>query len=288
MKKSDKEIFEIIEKYIQIIKEILERERLQGEMLMERYITNTEIVPHDFFSDTNEELSNEELSSCDTEQKVLFKDFGKPIILFNDLKSSTKLIEELECKGELCIYAIYMYYSSKMMGEILDILNGKMVECTGDGHYSVFLEDEIDNADIERKSIHFFDYLEAYLDNNDNFIDIQNYIMTFNFDEVKYISPWLFNNRENRRYRYLNYRDRFDFEEKLSSEIRILFFYIFAIFNTEVNLMLEDRVNNKFLTRIGCKQGLCKITRVDINGHIKQDKLIGAVVHHSAHQASGK
>ena len=281
MKKSHKEIFEILEKYIQLIQEFLERERLEETTHLD-YITNTSIVPHDFFSDENRELS-----SCDNEQNILFKDFGKPIILFNDLKNSTKLIEELECKGQLCIYAIYMYYSSKMMGEILDELNGKIVECTGDGHYSIFLEDGMDDEYIKDKSRNFFDDVEDNL-NHDNFIDIQNYIMTFNFDEIKYISPYLFHDWYERRNRHFYFRETFDFEEKLSSQIRILFFYVFAIFNTKVNSILENRVSNQFLTRIGCKQGLCKITRIVCNGHIKQDKLIGAVVHHASHQASGK
>jgi len=282
LEKSNNEIIQIIQKYIQIIKEILERERLQEEMSNKSYITNTEIVPHDFFSDINGKLSR-----CDAGNKVLFKEFGKPIILFNDLKNSTKLIEELECKNELCIYAIYMYYSSKMMGEILNILNGKMVECTGDGHYSVFLEDEINDRYIMDESVDFF----CDLIRSSDLVEIQNYILTFDADEVKYLHG-------SRRFQGLYYSMRSSHEFKIfiknlysngiSDNIRTLFFYIFAIFNIEVNSILKHRVNNKFLTRIGCKQGLCKITRVNINGHIKQDKLIGAVVHHAAHQASGK
>jgi len=282
MKKSEQEILQIIEKYIQIIKEVLERERLNEEIIQLDYITNTEIVSHDFFSDDNGEIS-----SCDNEQNILFKDFGKPIILFNDLKSSTRLLEELECKGELCIYAIYMYYSSKMMGEILDILNGKMVECTGDGNYSIFLENEIDEENFKDKSWEFFYELE-YLFRDKDFRNIQNYIMSFDIDEIKYISPWLLNDWNERRYRHFNFRSLFHCEEKLNNQIRVLFFYIFSVFNIKINSLLEDRINNKFLTRIGCKVGACKITRIISNGHIKQDKLIGAVVHHAAHQASGK
>jgi len=272
----ESEILKIILEYIKIIKEILEKGK--------DYTTTTKIVPHDFFHDNNGE-------NCST--NVLFKDFKTPIILFNDLKSSTKLIEELESKGKLCIYTIYMYYSSQMMGKILDILNGKIVECTGDGHYSIFLEDEIDENKIKNESDIFFNKLKKYKFRNyrcrnyrcRNYI-FRNYIINFDFNEIKYIYPCLFHHRNIRIYTDFNFL--FHFERELSNKIRVLFFYIFAVFNIEINLLLENKINNKFLTRIGCKQGACKITRIIIDGHIKQDKLIGAVVHHAAHQSSGK
>ena len=44
----------------------------------------------------------------------------------------------------------------------------------------------------------------------------------------------------------------------------------------------------KFATRVGCKFGNCKITRFEIDGHIKLDKLIGTIVNEAAHQATGK
>lgn len=282
IEKSSNEIMRIIQKYLRIIQEILEREKLQEEAIKFVYITNTEIVAHDFFSD---EKGN--VSSCDDQKKVLFKDFGKPIVLFNDLKNSTKLLEELECKNELCIYAIYMYYSSKMLGDILDILNGNMVECTGDGNYSIFLEDDIDEETIMKKSKDFYHDLEHILHNCD-FVDIRNYILHFDTDEVKYIYPWMLDDRDYRRFMKKHFKQIFYYEENLSKIVRILFFHIFAIFNIEVNKILKNRINNKFLTRVGCKKGRCKITRIDINGHIKQDKLIGGVVHQAAHQASGK
>lgn len=34
--------------------------------------------------------------------------------------------------------------------------------------------------------------------------------------------------------------------------------------------------------------GNCKITRFEIDGHIKLDKLIGTIVNEAAHQATGK
>lgn len=280
-KESDNEIIQIIQKYIAILKEILRQERFQEEIKISEYITNTQIVPHDFFSD-----SNGKSLSCDIKKNVLFKDFGTPIILFNDLKNSTKLIEELECKNELCIYTIYMYYSSKMLGDILDILNGKMVECTGDGNYSIFLEDEIDESDMIKKSIHFFHDLEKSL-YSDYFVKIQNYILSFDMDEVKYIYPWIID-WNHRMFMHYYFENVLYSEKKIDNIMRILFFHIFAIFNIEVNTILENKINQKFLTRVGCKQGSCKVTRIDINSHIKQDKLIGNVVHQAAHQASGK
>ncbi|ADV45874.1 hypothetical protein [Nitratifractor salsuginis] len=279
--KSDNEIIQIIQKYINIIREILEREKLEEEAIKLEYITKTEIVPHDFFSDKNGKVS-----SCDKENIILFKDFGTPIVLFNDLKNSTKLVEELECKNELCIYAIYMYYSSKMLGDILDVLNGKMVECTGDGNYSIFLEDEIQKSIIPQ-SIYFFHSLKDIYDSA-NFIKIKDYILNFDTDEVKYIYPWICDYQPHQIFKRQYFIRVLSNQNKISNIIRVLFFHIYAIFNIEVNTILENRIKQKFLTRIGCKQGLCKISRIDINGHIKQDKLIGSVVHQAAHQASGK
>ena len=43
------EIIQIIQKYIQIMKEILERVRLQEEIVRLEYIRNTKIVAHYFF-----------------------------------------------------------------------------------------------------------------------------------------------------------------------------------------------------------------------------------------------
>ena len=239
-------------------------------------------MTHDFFSDMNGEIS-----SCDNKKKVLFKDFGIPIVLFNDLKNSTKLVEELECKDQLCIYAIYIYYSSKMLGDILDILNGKMVECTGDGNYSIFLENEIDTEVVIEKSENFFRSLEDILDSN-YFMKLQKYALSFDTDEVKYVYTCMLDDLFYRKFMHIYFGRIHYHGAQISDIIRVLFFYVFAIFNIEVNEMLENRVNQKFLTRVGCKQGLCKICRVDIDGHIKQDKLIGSVVHHAAHQASGK
>jgi hypothetical protein len=176
-----------------------------------------------------------------------------------------------------------------MLGDILDILKGKMVECTGDGNYSIFLKNEINNVDIIEKSKRFFQDIEVNF-GSDYFLKMQNYILTFDTNEVKYLYPWMHDDWYFKELAHIYFRRMvYDYyEENIDKMLRVLFFYIFSIFNIEVNSMLKNRMNNMFLTRIGCKQGLCKISRIDINGHIRQDKLIGSVVYEAAHQASGK
>ena len=47
----------------------------------------------------------------------------------------------------------HIYYSSKMLGKILDLLNGQMIECTGDGNYSIFLQEKINIYKISNNRI---------------------------------------------------------------------------------------------------------------------------------------
>jgi len=92
-----------------------------------------------------------------------------------------------------------------MLGDILDILDVKMVECTGDGNYSIFLENEIDNENIIDKGTHFFHDLERIF-HSDYFIKIQNYILTFDTDEVKYVYPWMFDDWDYRRFMHTHFK----------------------------------------------------------------------------------
>jgi hypothetical protein len=183
---------------------------------------------------------------------------GKNItVLFNDLKNSTKLIQDLLTKDKIEYYSNYMFYSSKMLSEILELFDGKMVESTGDGNYSIFeslRKDRINDEYFEYKIRHFYK------------LEFQEYIKNFDEKEINFI----------------NYKA--DTDDK---KLRQLIFYIFFLFNEKVNKLLYGDIKYKFLTRVGCATGECYITRIE-NEHIKQDKLIGEVVHRASHQASGK
>ena len=185
------------------------------------------------------------------------KYFVEIVILFNDLKQSTKLLKNIEDKNKLFYYSNYMMYSSKMLSEILKLLGGKMVESTGDGNYSIFeslRKDRINDEYFEYKIRHFYK------------LEFQEYIKNFDEKEINFI----------------NYKA--DTDDK---KLRQLIFYIFFLFNEKVNKLLYGDIKYKFLTRVGCATGECYITRIE-NEHIKQDKLIGEVVHRASHQASGK
>ena len=236
---NNSKILQIIERNIKILSDILNKV-IMDSIGLEEHVTVTNIVPHDFFSG----------------EGGILKDFGSPTILFNDLKDSTKLLKELESEDILYYYSFYMHYSSKMLSEILDEFNGKMVECTGDGNYSIF---DKENDKLLREYAYFQEL--CYGESQFN-----SYLDNFDEKEKEFIktSPYMF-------------------DEKL----RQLFFYIFSIFNIKVNYLLRGKIDKKFLTRVGCVTGKCQIMRIE-NSHIRQDKLIGSVVHNSAHQASGK
>jgi len=235
---NNSKIIKIINKYIEILSRKLDV--LMDSIGLEEHTTITTLAPYDFFEG----------------EEGILKDFGRPSILFNDLKNSTKLLEELEKEGILYYYSYYMYYSSKMLAEILNLFDAKMIECTGDGNYSLF---EKEHSRLLRE----YDYFEKICYEEQEF---KNYIDNFDKIEKKFINS-----------------PPSTFDEKS----RQLFFYIFYLFNIEVNKCLPSSFSNKFLTRVGCKTGNCKIMRIE-NSHIRQDKLIGSVVHKSAHQASGK
>ena len=233
------EIIRIIKKYIKILQEKL-NSTFMDSISLEEHTTVTTLVPYDFFEG----------------EKGKLKDFGNPAILFNDLKKSTKLLEELEEENIIYFYSYYMYYSSAMLAEILDLVDGKMVECTGDGNYSIFEKEH-------SKLLTEYAYFKKLCYDTEEF---NNYLK--NFDEVEY--------------KFIQ-STPYTFDEKS----RQLFFYIFYLLNIKINNLLPSSVYYKFLTRVGCKRGKCQIMRIE-NSHIRQDKLIGSVVHKSAHQASGK
>lgn len=256
---STSEVMEIINKYIEFYILMLNNEK-EKLSLRESYTTYTKIVPKDFFDDGS-------IDYCGTEN-TLFKEFGNPIVLFNDLKNSTKILKETETAKQECVYIAYMQYSSQMLAEILDLINGNMIECTGDGNYSILFEEKIDRLYIR-------ELIEDFMTANKEIITTEkfkNYLNGFNEDEIFFIKE---------RTSFLAFID-----PRYSSVLRSFFFKIFATFNILINQRLPIRY--QFYTRIGCVQGKCKITRIKIDKHIFQDKLIGSVVHAAAHQAGGK
>jgi len=250
----------IINKYVKIIEDLFDETTLDVA-LEERAsaITKTTIVSYSFFQDKNMKFIY-----CDKENNVLYKTFGEPIVLFNDLKSSTKILEELEEDGKIHLYAIYMYYSSLFLSEILDVLHGKMIECTGDGNYSLFL-----NLSREKIVSEYFKLIQS-LKNTALITSTEKSEYLEKFDEIE-IS-------------FLDDCNRFYSTD--DEILRCLFFKIFTIYNIKFNKAMPYMIN-QFLTRVGCVKGKCKITRIE-NEHIQQDKLIGSAVYKAAHQAGGK
>lgn len=155
-----------------------------------------------------------------------------------------------------------------MLGKILDLLNGQMIECTGDGNYSIFLQEKINIYKIKKYGLNFINY-------DLDFEALEIYMNNFEDKEVNFITS----SCKSRVCRFILTDSKF---------IRFLFFTIFATFNIEINKYLHLKIENPFLTRVGCMQGNCKISRINIPNHILQDKLIGSIVHKAAHQASGK
>jgi len=256
---SASEIMKIIYKYIELYIQALKGQK-EELSIRESFITHTEIVPKDFFDDGG-------VSYCKNKD-VLVKEFGSPIILFNDLKNSTYILEETELANEECVYITYIQYSSQMLADILDLINGSMIESTGDGNYSILFEEKIDRSYIGQ-------LIEGFITENKRIITHQmfrDYLNGFDEKEVSFIKE---------RTTFLAF-----INPSYSSTMRSFFFKIFATFNILINKKLPIKYH--FHTRIGCLQGKCKITRLRIDKHISQDKLIGSVVHAAAHQAGGK
>ena len=240
-------IVTIIKKYQNLYLDILDTRIVEGLLTLEHHISQTALVPNDFFD-------NKSTPSCDG--KLKYKDFGETFILFNDLKGSTEILNKCEKLNNICIYTGYIFYSSKLLAEILDLLGGKIVEITGDGNYSI----------IQKKDF-----------NNEKYENMINKLRTFDIDE-----------KELEKYENLvTYYD--DETNQKSNKLGLFIYYIFAIFNIGINKKLKSLYPDiKFATRVGCKFGNCKITRFEIAGHIRLDKLIGIIVNEAAHQATGK
>lgn len=251
-------INEYIVIYVNKLKEIIHKResRLLTESM--NYMTVTSIVPHDFFE-------GGDIRKCDN--KLIMKNFNNPTILFTDLKDSTEILEKCERIGRTCIYTGYIYYSSCLIADILNLVNGKIIEITGDGTYSIIEEendDEVDNVLREFYSVFNLSKINEY--------DLYNYIhlvgeLPYNLDQLMRCAK-----AANRDIRFRNF-----------------IFCIFTKFNIEINKFLEENsINFSFFTRVGCKKGPCKITRFKIDGHVHVDKLIGSTVNRAAHQAMGK
>lgn len=248
------QLIKLVEKYLQLYFELIEPRPRTKMSLEERYVTTTDLVPNDFFED-------ESSSKCNKD--IIYRDFGNSYIIFNDLKNSTKLLDESEKLGKEYIYMGYIYYTSKLLADILDLLSGKIVEITGDGNYSIIKK-------IDFKSFRFkilydkLDDLFVYFNVKKDFKSYQSL-----FDEFE-----------------LN---GLDDDKQTHEQLRQFIFCIFTVFNIEVNRKLKVyQYNFDFAMRVGCKEGNCKITRFNIANHVRQDKLIGSVVNQAAHQAMGK
>ena len=240
---------------------------LEKTSLEESYITQTRLLPDSFFD-------NGDTASICSNEKVILKKFGETIVIFNDLKDSTAIIEFLEKHNALCIYVAYIKYSSELLAEVLGIVDGKLVECTGDGNYSLVFKDK------ELFSILFFqsrkyirsssilnntDYI-AYNQKLGNLVEMED----IPSDELR--TAILFRNNQ-----------------KLQTVLRFIFYIIFAAFNIKINnKLIEMGSVPLFYSRVGCAVGECFVSRLEIEKHILQDKLYGSIIHKAAHQASGK
>lgn len=204
--------------------------------------------------------------------------YGKVIVLFTDIKNATSILETCEEKGMIHIYSNYLNYSSKLLGEIIDIFNGHIIESTGDGNYAII---NSTNNDVDG----------ILYNKNNQFVPIRTKVILNEIAEEKF-----YKDIANKIY-----LDIFDENEKnyilektkyissIDEKLRTLFFLIYANFNIKINdIPLLKENNIKFATRIGCKIGSCQITNIEVKGHINQEKLIGSIVHKAAHQASGK
>lgn len=256
----ENKIKQIIEKYQRLFLELLREEQIRENRLMklESFTSETKIVPHDFFSDAD---------ICGTKDKIPCKDFGKPIVIFTDLKKSTLLLEYFLSKNAECLYVAYIYYSSSVIAETLDLMKGKLVEITGDGTYALILENEIDEVKI--RSMHHTFVDESF--RKDRFCsgeEWHEYLAEFDSKEIDTIQ---------------------NMPTDLDCILRHLFFLIMASFNIPINKELKRHSFTKpFLTRVGCKIDQCKIVHYKISGHISQQKLLGMAVHKASHQANGK
>lgn len=251
-------INEYIAFYIDKLKEIIvKREAALLTEAMNCLTTVTTIVPHDFFDSGKVEKCSDEL---------FMKDFNNPTILFTDLKDSTRILEKCEYMNRTCLYTGYIYYSSCLLADILNLVNGKIVEITGDGTYSIIEENNDKMNNVLKQFYKNFDLYEI------DICDLYNYIHIIGDLPYELIHLRRCSDSTNSDTRFRNF-----------------IFCIFTKFNIEINKFLEaNKIDISFFSRVGCKKGPCKITRFKIDGHIHVDKLIGSTVNKAAHQAMGK
>ena len=100
-KKINSEIGLIIYKYVELILKSFQENKEKKMLLENFYTTQTSMVPHDFFKGGN--------LLCE-DNNVLLKEFDSPIILFNDLKNSTILLESFESLNLSCGYTAYILF----------------------------------------------------------------------------------------------------------------------------------------------------------------------------------
>lgn len=241
-----------------------------------KYKNSLELLTHE---SSNENYNT--ITKIDNQSNIkdleLF-DYDEVIILFTDIKNSTQILETCEKKSILNVYSNYINFSSKLLGEIITIFKGRIIESTGDGNYSIInlTKNDFNEIVYNRKSNISRKTLRILLDeiSEETFYkDMKNktYLDIFDINEKNYIL------------------EKLEYISSIDDKLRTLFFIIFAKFNREINKIdLLEKHNIKFATRIGCKIGSCQITNIMVNGHINQDKLIGTVAHKAAHQASGK
>lgn len=251
----DKNLFQeclkLIDKYShEYLKTIGKSDELILEHGIEDYTSVSRLVTNDIFK---QDIKG-----------IKIADFKDTIILFTDLKDSTKILNKCG-NNNILIYIAYMHYSTMLLADILSLIDGTLIESTGDGTYSIIRDD----SSFMKNGINLF-ILDHY-EKIKNETEYQDYLKYFYINEIKVIT-----NINKKLYTY---------EDK----IRLFFFTIFWFFNIFVNdTPLLKKLDIKFLTRIGCKIGSCKVTRLEIYKHISQDKLVGSIVHEAAHQASGK
>jgi hypothetical protein len=228
-------LIKITEKYLHLYLETIEPISRRKMSVEEKLITTTELVTHDFFED-------ESVLKCNDD--ITYRKFGSSFIIFNDLKNSTSILEECESIGKECICISYIYYTSKLLADILDLIVGNIVEITGDGDYPIIRELDFKN----------FKFKVLY----DDLGDLFDY---FDIKRDSKTHETLFDERE-----LEGIEDKGNNCEKL----RQLIFCIFAVFNIKVNQKLKTyQYNFNFAMRVGVKQGDCKITRFTIDNHIK-------------------
>jgi len=100
-KQFNSEIGYIINKYIELILKLFNKYE-EKRILFENYTTQTAIVSNDFFDDKKALL-------C-TDDNILLREFNSPIILFNDLKNSIKVLEFFESLNLSCTYTAYILF----------------------------------------------------------------------------------------------------------------------------------------------------------------------------------